>query len=199
MNWYNPQNTLAILVPSGISNSSWCLSETARGQLGKAQCLGDGEDRRCKSHSMECPADTHWPGLSLFHCPFLEDTSETAPCLPSCAGAVSSTSQLPLQTGLGRQVYTWSSENSVSNWQHFSENKSDAQFDVVFSHGVSTWLLLSTYYFKTKLQQYLKMSNILYKISMLWGARGSRKGFSRNVTGLCLSLAALYGKYFWLH
>lgn len=47
------------LAPSGISNSSWCLSETARGQLRKAQCLGDGEDRRCKSHSMECPADTH--------------------------------------------------------------------------------------------------------------------------------------------
>lgn len=174
-------NTPTTSVPSGISNSSWNLSETAKGHTGEnIEFLGASEERMQEPQhgvsSLYALAKS-FTTMSLY-----KRHLQRRPCLPPCTRALSSTSQLHLQTGLGRQVYISNSEHSVSRLAAFSGNKSNLQ--CVFSHWVRTWLLPSTHYFKTKLQQYLKMSNIVYKSSMLWRAYGSRKSFSRNVTEL---------------
>lgn len=109
---------LALSAASGISNPPWCLRETAEGQLESTlSSLGMVRiEMQVPQHGV---SSIHTlPGLPHSNVPAWRHLRDS-PYLPSYTRAVSGTSQLYLQTGLGRQVYTWSSENSVSKLAAF--------------------------------------------------------------------------------
>lgn len=122
-------------------------------------------------------------GVSSWHAlakSFTKDTCRDSPVLNHAPEQSVALANFLCKQVLGGKFTLRALNTQCLGWQHFSGNKST----MCSSHWVSTWMLPSTYYFKTKLQQYLKMSNIVYKSSMLWRAYGSRKSLPRNVTEL---------------
>lgn len=125
-------NMLALSAASGISNSPWCLRETAEGQLGKAHWVPWGWwGQRCKYHSMECPASTH---CQVSHIPMSlhEDTSGTAPAFHHAPEQSVALANSICKQDLGGKFTLEALKTQYLGWQHLSENKSDPHF-VFFS------------------------------------------------------------------
>lgn len=117
--WTDPPHksaALSLLLASVIHLGVW--GEQLKDNWGKhTEFLGDGEDRDASAiaWSVQRP---HTARSLTFQRPCMK-TLQGHPCLPSCTRAVNSTSQLHLQTGLGRQVPTWRSDSSVSRLAAF--------------------------------------------------------------------------------